>query len=549
METIELKYDDINDRFKKILGDKINQSLLDAVYELLPHISAYKEEDKVFGFKIALGYDFKKNVNVETSCFFEIKRFSLTGEKDYENIQRLLKETVIFCSKNADLYIDQISETEITFGVFFTDYKHTGLLEGKILHSEALILEGFVNEGIRVLCDDVEERFFIRLSFSKNFDKHKYSANAFHWSDECRYWDGIFKKARKSVHGTICLIVKPDWKADDDNFVDEKVTEFEGLSIAYSNSANAEDLLRQQYSIKMFLSMLDYDGVTILDTDGRVRSYHNIVKIREPQTESGDPERQSQKTSGGARHKAFYSLKNTQDWKTRGYVGIYFQSQEGEIEYYDFPNTLSQDYFKSEVMNYGDDNPFLREVKEYYDNRYNVVDTNWKNLSSHPLVPAIIDLEKKHFEKDNFYHEVAPAQTLNNLLTGSWSTFKQDLQNNSGLLRRLLNVLIITYIGNSYSEAYHATPYIEQSINLIDVDLWKKYFDNYDFIYKKMLWELSYPSKNQVRRWESLVQILKTKGLHSITEKMLKDIQWRYRAIEFLESQNESGPSQKNYSE
>ncbi len=540
MNVIELEYDSVNSNFKKLLGESFNQDLLDAVYDLLPQISAYKEEDKVFGFKIALGSDFKKDVNVETSCFFEIKKYTLKGEKDFENIQRLLKESVIFCLKSADLYIDQISKTEITFGVFFTDYKHTGLLERKILQSNALILEGFVNEGVRVLCNDVEECFFIKLSFSKIFDKHKYSANSFHWSDVCRYWDGIFKKAKQTVHGTICLVVKPDWNLNDDNFIGKKVTEFEGVFIGYSKSESAQDLLKQQYCIEMFLSMLDYDGVTILDTNGKVRSYHNIVKIkgRQKKKESLEPteanEEIEEEAPGGARHKAFWTLRDTQNWKDRGYIGIYFQTQEGEIEFYSFENGQSQDSFRSEVMNFGADNPQLLDVKSYYDNRYDTVVADWQSCSSDPLFTAIEDLQRIHFEKDNFTNEIVPAQRLENLLTNSWSSIKPTLQNHPGLLRRLLNVLVITYIGNCYGEAWTAIPHIETVIKTIDIDLWKTYFENKDFIYKPLLLEFWGCSENQRTRWEILLELLKSLGIGKPEDFTLDKIRWNFKAFEFL---------------
>ena len=549
MNVIELEYGNVNSNFKKLLGESFNQDLLDAVYELLPHISAYKEEDKVFGFKIALGYDFKKNVNVETSCFFEIKRFALTGKKDYENIQRLLKETVIFCSKNADLYIDQISETEITFGVFFTDYKHTGLLEGKILQSNALILEGFASEGIRVLCNDVEECFFIRLSFSKIFDKRKYSANSFHWSDTCRYWDGIFKKAKQTVHGTICLVVKPNWNSSDDNFIGGKVTEFEGVFIGYSKSKKAQDLLKQQYCIEMFLSMLDYDGVTILDTDGQVRSYHNIVKIKEQQTENDNSEQQSPKRSGGARHKAFYALQNTQDWKKREYVGIYFQTQEGEIEYYDFESKKSQDYFKSEIMNLGYDIPYLAEVKNYYEQRYDIVVEDWKKFSGEPLFIAIKELEDAHFGWDNFQNEIAPAKRLLELLQSD-DQLQSLLLERPGVLRKLINALIISYVGNSYGNSDGAAQYVRKSLKIIDADLWEIYFKEKDFIYEDLLRELNHQSKNQCSRWEKLLGIWRKLRID-----LPEDIQefdafwWRYRAFIYVEDMFEREQSGKTINE
>ena len=534
MEIVDLKYDEINSRFRELLGEKFNQNLLDSIYELLPQISAYKEEDKVFGFKMVVGYDFLTKVDKETSSFFEIKRCSLAGEGDIEEIRRLLKETVIFCSKNADLYIDQVSETEIAFGVFFTDYKHTGLLDRKVLHSKALILEGFINEGVRVLCNDEEKRFFIRLSFSQNFDERRYSANSFHLSDECRYWDGIFKKVKQTVHGTICLIVKPSWRADDDNFVGEKVTEFKGVSVAYSNSTDATDLLTKQYSIEMFLSMLDYDGVTILDTDGNVRSYHNIVKIKSKQDEGdgkeGDGTGAKKKVPGGARHQAFNTLKEISDWQNRGYVGVYFQSQEGEVEFVSFEGGFQQHYFRSEVMNYGDDNPCLAEVKDYYEHRYDGLVADWNACSTSPLFIAIEDLKRAHFGADNFYNEEVPARNLEQLLTNSWSSIKLNLQQHPGLLRRLLSILMITYVGNYFGEARSAIPHIEKSLKRIDTDLWKMYFDNKDFIFKPLLTEFGVFSGKQEDRWGYLVKLLKQSGYEIPHKVTMMTFYWCNRA-------------------
>lgn len=539
MNVIELEYDSVNSNFKKLLGESFNQDLLDAVYDLLPQISAYKEEDKVFGFKIALGYDFKKNVDVEASCFFEIKRYTLTGNNDFENIQKILKETVIFCSKNADLYIDQISETEIAFGVFFTDYKHTGLLERKILRQKTLILDGFVNEGIRVLYGDSDQNFFIRLSFSKNFNKRKYLTNSFHLSDECRYWDGIFKKAKQTVHGTICLVVKPDWNACDDNFVGEKVTEFKGVSLGYTRFENAQDLLKQQYCIEMFLSMLDYDGVTILDTDGKVRSYHNIVKVKSKQNEGAGEENaetsSKKKVSGGARHQAFNTLKEVVDWKDRGYVGVYLQSQEGETEFYSYEGGLQQSDFRSEVMNYGDDNPCLVEVKNYYEQRYEGIVADWNAFSGSQLFNAIENLKRVHFDGNNFYHEEVPARDLEQLLASSWASIKSGLQQHPGLLRRLLSVLMMTYVGNYFGEARTAIPYIEKSLKMISADLWKMYFDEKDYIYEPLLREFGFSSEKQKERWEKFVEILKQSGYeipHGIT---MMTFYWCNRAHTYVE--------------
>ena len=65
--------------------------------------------------------------------------------------------------------------------------------------------------------------------------------------------------------------------------------------------------------------MLNFDGITIIDNQGRLRAYNVFV------------EPNSKKVGyivGGARKRAAYFILST---KKKGIVGVYFQSHEGEV--------------------------------------------------------------------------------------------------------------------------------------------------------------------------------------------------------------------------
>lgn len=71
----------------------------------------------------------------------------------------------------------------------------------------------------------------------------------------------------------------------------------------------------------LFIDMLNYDGITIIDNAGRILAYNVFVET----TASV-----SKKILGGARKRAAYTILNS---KKKKIIGVYFQSQEGEVFY------------------------------------------------------------------------------------------------------------------------------------------------------------------------------------------------------------------------
>ena len=128
----------------------------------------------------------------------------------------------------------------------------------------------------------------------------------------------IFTNVLSNVNGSICVIVDKDYK--DNGLFEDGIWLKEPISFSklftQSKSYNEEKL--QAYA-ELFLNMLSFDGITIIDNQGRLRAYNVFV------------EPNSKKVGyivGGARKRAAYYILST---KKKGIIGVYFQSHEGEV--------------------------------------------------------------------------------------------------------------------------------------------------------------------------------------------------------------------------
>ena len=129
----------------------------------------------------------------------------------------------------------------------------------------------------------------------------------------------IFKKAFNDIHGAICVIVDKDYK-DKGYFGDgiwlETPIEFSKMFIQTNNYSEA----RLTSVAELFIAMLNYDGITIVDNAGRIRAYNVFIQSNNKLTN----------IVGGARKRAAYTIVNS---KVKKIVGVYFQSQDGETFY------------------------------------------------------------------------------------------------------------------------------------------------------------------------------------------------------------------------
>ncbi|MGN1208447.1 MAG: hypothetical protein ACI4TI_03160 [Christensenellales bacterium] len=130
----------------------------------------------------------------------------------------------------------------------------------------------------------------------------------------------IFDRALKNITGAICVVVDKDYVdkgfLSDGIWLDEPI-EFSKLFLQ-TKSFNEQKLLAAS---DLFISMLNYDGITVIDNLGRIRAYNCFVET------SMNNEKN---LLGGARKRAAYTIINT---KIKKIVGVYFQSHEGEMFY------------------------------------------------------------------------------------------------------------------------------------------------------------------------------------------------------------------------
>jgi len=128
----------------------------------------------------------------------------------------------------------------------------------------------------------------------------------------------IFSSVMSYVNGSICVIVDKDYK--DNGLFEDGIWLKEPISFSklftLSKSYNEEKL--RAYA-DLFMNMLNFDGITIIDNQGRIRAYNVFV---EPNA------KRVGYIVGGARKRAAYYILST---KKKDIVGVYFQSHEGEV--------------------------------------------------------------------------------------------------------------------------------------------------------------------------------------------------------------------------
>ena len=137
-------------------------------------------------------------------------------------------------------------------------------------------------------------------------------------SDMKNMYLNIFTNVLSHVNGSICVIVDKDYV--DNGLFEDGIWLKEPISFSklftQSKSYNEEKL--RAYA-DLFMNMLNFDGITIIDNQGRLRAYNVFV------------EPNSKKVGyivGGARKRAAYYILST---RKKDIVGVYFQSHEGEV--------------------------------------------------------------------------------------------------------------------------------------------------------------------------------------------------------------------------
>ena len=128
----------------------------------------------------------------------------------------------------------------------------------------------------------------------------------------------VFKNVLRDIAGTICVVVDKDYVKDD--FFADGIWLTEPISLSklflQSNNYSEQRLIA---IADLLISMLNKDGITIINNAGEILAFNIFVETNLKETGN---------IIGGARKRAAYTVINS---RRKGIVGVYFQSYDGEI--------------------------------------------------------------------------------------------------------------------------------------------------------------------------------------------------------------------------
>lgn len=517
----------------------MKEAVVDAIIEILPSVPHYQEENDHFTFRIIMG-----NGNTPMGWNRRIYNFSGDALENLfkERVKACLKDVIHFCKSGCDLIIQQMparekSESSIQVGVFQSDIGNAGETERALLEKGFLLIECVNRSKICInshTSTGASDHLLIRFDLDENeFSDDTTDSNLESYPKG--FWAGLFSQIKREVHGTICLFVDPSWDGNnDENFDAGKIVfeDFKEMQIkpdSMLDSQSYHDLYEQNFIRKMFFSMLNYDGITVIDTNGCIRAFHCFVSIH-----------RGKFTSGGARHRAYRALANLFK-DNECYKALYFQSQEGNIRFYYKFRVSSA--FDSTVMNKCDgaseapENAKVRQkegsarvdgsVSSSAPVKQNVSESVVAEDDGTALSGNLKRLWDAHLGIDNFYNEPKPAEDLYNaalnMTDESWR---------SANVERVINVPLICLIGNSYGYSTNAEPYLKGFLEKIPQSVWTVYINNK--CYEDSSLSSTLGSKNQESQWSKLMNETSSDDTNAekyVTDEVAKNIKTVYKHV------------------
>lgn len=308
--------------------------LLDYFYKFLN----YEEE----GSKIRPTIIFTNNINYVAKNIPNVYKLVFYRDTDSTQFNHRIKTLIAFCRNEWNLFINQtddyieygliktlssIKEKSLKELVFEPEFKEDvskkfSFFTLEVINKSLIVLEGVKGHTTNVSFSFNEDSIanwndvisnFVDVSVSKLKTTNR------KLKEIKTLYENIFKKVFKNLHGCICLVVDKDYNPESDTTLSdgtwlEQPIELSKLFLQTKNYSEAKLIGISD----LIISMLDYDGATVVDNAGRVRAYNVFVEVKA---------KGHTKPIGGARRRAAQSLI---DNKNKKFIGVYFQSQDGD---------------------------------------------------------------------------------------------------------------------------------------------------------------------------------------------------------------------------
>lgn len=312
-----------------------NKKFLSKILHSFYGLCHYEEE----GDKIRPSIIITNNINSVVKSIPSTYKIAIHKDETDSFFDQRMKSLMCFCKQDWLLYINYTQDgveyglvktinsiKEKTIKQLLFQEKTKSLIKGYVVNIDVISSSQIVLKGIKgsntVINFDVkssnEENWEDVISrFAENCTT-KLKTTAKKKDEVTLLFKNIFIKAFKNLHGTICLIVDKD-------FADVKGTLSDGVWLTEPIQLSKLFLQTNSYNesklnsfADVFVRMLDYDGVTIVDNAGRIRAYNVFISTNLKLNKT---------FVGGARKRATQTLLESQNKK---YVGVYMQSQEGD---------------------------------------------------------------------------------------------------------------------------------------------------------------------------------------------------------------------------
>lgn len=519
-------------------NNEIQKEVIEVILRIIPLLGRYEEEDKKLNFKIALGMNNDLSDLIVSS--YVLKKYKWdkkdTEEDRINRIEKMIKEVAIFCEKYADIFLIQ-NQNEIECGVFFSRLATSVVTRESFTENNFIIFQHLY--GNKVLATAKKNSMCICMDFDQEAVPENINRTNNYELDVCRKWEGIFDRVKRTVHGTICIIVDANWNPQNDSNFTNHIETID-LDLRIKSKSSADDIQDFDNKLEMFLAMLNYDGITIIDTAERIRAYNLFCKVDD---DAGA------KVSGGARHRAYDHLKRLNKQQRYGYIAVYFQSQEGEVEFYSF-SAESEGKKGKEILHYFDANVMGTEDAELY-SKYQEIRDKYEKIRNdcldefkkvgenhsntyYQLTQLVDEMKEAHNGFYNFYNEPKAAAKLLKYIEENKSEVLIILDKYIKIRMDLINIVFECMVGNTNGFSWNAQDCLVKITDSITENIWKIYFESEEFLDTALLWEIS--SSTLYGRWKEILKQLEKKYPNirrTICEKELdqKEYLIRYNAL------------------
>ena len=313
------------------LGTNDVNRLIDSFYKFLN----YEEE----GTKIKPAIYVTSNIHAVSRTIPDCVEIRFYEDENSNNFNQRLKSLMVFCLEGWSIYINYTANT-VQYGIIrclnsikdqpleklIFDKAYQPILEQKT----KLIYMSVVTSGVFTLTgiqgNQTSISFNINNSVSNDLEDtinrfvtdglSKLKTTKRKLKDVRNLYHNIFSEMIKGGHGTICLVVDKEYKdtkgwLSDGTWLPQPI-EFAKLFL--TSKSFSESKLRA-YADLLF-TMLNYDGITVIDNAGRILAYNVFVESEKNATRN---------IIGGARLRAAYSLLNT---TRKGLLGFIFSRKK-----------------------------------------------------------------------------------------------------------------------------------------------------------------------------------------------------------------------------